>query len=61
MVVKELIEILKGFDENLIVTYTTQEDRCGVYPRVIKHNFDTTYWDDGDFHRIPANTEFIEL
>lgn len=56
MTVKELIEALKQFDENmLVVTNDNEYGRDEPYPREVELD-----WDDRDCH-IPKHTKFIEL
>lgn len=61
MTVKELIEELKQFDENLIVVYTTTEYILEPAPSEQSFYQDSDYFTGKEFIIIPKNTKFISL
>ena len=61
MIIKELIEQLKKFDENLTVIYTTTEDSYAPSPSEQEYDFNTTYYTGREFVTIPKNTKFVQI
>lgn len=60
MTIKELIEELKTFDENLVVV-CYGEETSAPSPYVRRFEFDTTYWENMKLFTIPKNTQFVNL
>lgn len=61
MTVKELIEELKKFPEDLVVVYSTQEDTYGPSPMIERFSFDSSYYTGIEFVKLPANVPFVVL
>mgnify|MGYP001589203488 CR=1 FL=1 len=62
MTVKELIENLKRFDQDLVIICNWCEESSVPFPRIEKHDFNYSYWDEhSHLKSIPKNTEFIVL
>lgn len=61
MTIKELIEILSNFDEELVIV-TTGEEYNEPYPYVERYSFDCSYYSNQyEFITIPKNKEFMIL
>jgi len=61
MTVKELIEWLKKFPEDMTVVCNTTEEHREPYVMPTKFNFDSSYWDGREFITLPKDIEFLEL
>jgi len=61
MTVKELINLLKEYPDDMLVVTETQDDSYAPIPnkRIFKFNF--SYWENSKMNSIPANQEHICL
>lgn len=60
MIIKELIEELKQFDENLVIVYQG-DDYEEPSPSIRNNSYDTNYWNGEDFIKLPKGQDFIVL
>ena len=61
MTVKELIEELQHFNQNLTVTIFTQEEIYEPSPWVERYTFDTSYYTGNGFVTLPKDVDFVRL
>ncbi len=60
MTVKELIEELKQFDEELLVV-CQGEEFDEPYPHIVQYEFDTNYWSGSDLLPLKKNAGFVVI
>ena len=61
MTVRELIEELKKFPEEMTVVTNTTEEHQEPALVTVKFNFNSSYWDGREFITLPKDKEFLEL
>jgi len=61
MTVKELIDVLKLVDSNLIVICSSREEDSEPSPQELNYSHKHYYWSELNLEDIKANQKFIKL